>query len=148
MPQRLTFFSGSGSAALLITLVLSAGCGPFGYLKKVAVDAPLHTTARRRASKWVLASAGLLAAGAITTGTFAFLRDSHARDLRDQIEMGNRPPSDADAYMSAVDSRDTFVTWTWILGGSAVAAGGVGTLLFVFDTPTSDSATIGVAGRF
>jgi uncharacterized protein DUF4398 len=38
MSQRLTP-SGSGSAALLITVVLSAGCGPFGYLKKVAVDA-------------------------------------------------------------------------------------------------------------
>ena len=84
----------------------------------------------------------------ITTGTFAFLRDGRASDLRDKIDMGNAPPSDADAYMDAVDSRDTFVTWTWILGGSAVAAGGVGTLLFVFDTPTADSATVGVAGRF
>src|SRR5690349_18069874 len=39
MPQRLTFSSGSGSAALLVAVALSAGCGPFGYLKKVAVDA-------------------------------------------------------------------------------------------------------------
>jgi hypothetical protein len=116
--------------------------------QEVVVTAPLQATARRRAVPWLLGSAGVLAAGAITTGTFALLRDRRAADLRDQIEMGNRPPMDAASYDGAVESRDRFVMWTWILGSGAVAAGGAGMLLFYFDTPTSDSATVGVTGRF
>ena len=128
---------------------IDAAAFGFGWLALVgALSAPLHKTARRRAVPWVLGGAGLLAAGAITTGTFALLRDNRASDLRTQIEMGNRPAMDADAYASAVESRDKLVTATWILGAGAVTAGGVGTLLFMFDMPSSDQATIGVAGRF
>ncbi|HEY5926166.1 MAG TPA: PEGA domain-containing protein [Kofleriaceae bacterium] len=116
--------------------------------EQLQVPAPLHKTGRRRAVPWVLGGAGLLAAGAITTGAFALLRDQRATDMREQIAMGNRPSSDADAYDSAVASRDRFAMWTWILGGSAVAAGGVGTLLLVFDKPSADGATVGLAGRF
>jgi len=64
------------------------------------------------------------------------------------IEAGNQPSSVADDYDGAIKSRDKLVTWTWILGGAAVAAAGTGTLLLVFDTPTADGATVGVAGRF
>lgn len=116
--------------------------------QEIVVTAPLQATARRRAVPWLLGSAGVLAAGAITTGTFALLRDRRASELRDQIEMGNRPPMDAASYDAAVESRDRFVMWTWILGSGAVAAGGAGMLLFYFDTPTSDGATVGVTGRF
>jgi hypothetical protein len=116
--------------------------------EQLAVDAPLHATARRKAVPWVLGGAGLLAAGAVTTGLFALERDNEASDLRDGIEMGNRPPSDADALDRAVRSRDRFVTWTWVLGGAAVVAGGVGGFLFFFDRPDADSTTVGVAGRF
>src|SRR5690606_35639253 len=91
--------------------------------QEVALAAPLENTARRRAVPWVLGGAGVLAAGAVTTGMFALARDNRARDLHDQIEMGNRPPSDADAYDRAVRSRDRLVTWTWILGGAAVVTG-------------------------
>jgi len=112
------------------------------------VDATLHPTARRRAVPWVLGGAGLLAAGAVTTGLFALSRDGRAQDLRDGIEMGDRPPGDADALDAAVSSRDRFVTWTWVLGGAAVVAGGVGGFLFFFDRPDADSATVGVRGRF
>jgi len=116
--------------------------------QQLAVTAKLQPTARRRAVPWLFTTAGILTAGALTTGTFAYLKDSKASDLRGQIEMGNRPASDADAYMKAVDARDRFAMWTWILGGGAVAAAGTGTLLFVFDSPSAESATIGVAGRF
>lgn len=137
----------------LIT-ILRSGREPFGKEivasrgKDLALAAPLSKTARRRAVPWVLGGAGVLAAGAITTGVFALSRDGRASDLRDQIDMGDRPPSDADAYDDAVKARDRFVMWTWILGGAAVATAGVGTFLLFFDAPSSDGASVGVAGRF
>lgn len=137
----------------LIT-VLRRGREPFNKELEVTrgqeltLAAPLEKTARRRAVPWVLGGAGVLAAGAVTTGVFALARDSRARDLHDQIEMGNRSPSDADAYERAVRSRDRLVTWTWILGGAAVVTGGVGGFLWFFDRPSADSATIGIAGQF
>lgn len=142
------------SAGTHLLAVLRRGREPFSKELTVArgqelvVRAPLQPTARRRAVPWLLGSAGVFAAGAITTGTFALLRDRRASELRDQIEVGNRPEMDAVAYEAAVSSRDRFVMWTWILGAGAVAAGGAGTVLFYFDTPTSDSAAIGVTGRF
>jgi hypothetical protein len=116
--------------------------------QELALDAQLRKTSRRKAVPWVLGGAGVLAAGAVTTGLFALSRDHRARDLRDGIAMGNRPASDADALDSAVRSRDRLVTWTWLLGGAAVIAGGVGGFLLVFDRPDTDSATIGVGAKF
>jgi hypothetical protein len=116
--------------------------------QQLDVKAPLQPTARRRAVPWLYGGAGILAAGAITTGTFAFLRDRRATDLRNDIDAGNRPAMDADAYDDAVSSRDRFVMWTWLLGGAAAASAGTATVLFYFDTPTSDGASVGVSGRF
>jgi len=116
--------------------------------QELALDASLRKTSRRRAVPYILAGAGLLAVGALTTALVANARDNHADDLRMQIQMGNRPPGDDDAYDAAVKSRDKFVAWTWALGGAAVVAGGTGTLLFFFDAPSADSATVGVSGHF
>ena len=121
----------------------------------LTVTAPLEMTARRRAVPWILGGAGVLAAGAITTMIVAFERDSHASSLRAQIDAGNRPPSDADAYDQAVSSRDHFVTATWLLGGAAVAAGATGALLYFFDRPSSEGVHVvplaggaAITGRF
>jgi hypothetical protein len=116
--------------------------------QELKVDAGLQKTARRRAVPWVYGGASVLAAGAIATALVARSRNSHAEDLQMQIDMGNQPVSVADDLERTVRSRDRFVTWTWILGGAAVAAGATGTLLLVFDTPTAESATVGVSGRF
>ncbi|NVB81495.1 MAG: PEGA domain-containing protein [Kofleriaceae bacterium] len=154
------FVATAPSAALEVTpgkhfvTVLHRGREPFG--KELAVvrgeemtlAAPLAKTSRRRAVPWVLGGAGVLLAGAAATGLVAVSRDGSAADLRDQIQMGNRPPGDADQYDRLVRSRDRFVTYTWILGGAALATGAVGGFLFYFDTPTADSATVGVTGRF
>jgi hypothetical protein len=116
--------------------------------QELKLTASLHKTGRRKAVPWVLGGAGLFAAGAITTGLFALSRDHRASTYQQNIEMGNRPPFDANNYDQAVRSRDRFVMWTWILGGTAVAAGGTGALLFFFDAPSSDGATVGVSGQF
>ena len=142
------------SAGKHFVTVLRRGREPFGKElsvqrgQELTLSAPLEQTGRRRAVPWVLGASGLLAAGAVTTGVFAFMRDNRASDLRDQIEMGNRPPSDADMLESTVSSRDRFVTWTWVLGGAAVATGIVSGALFYFDRPSADSGTVGVRGTF
>jgi hypothetical protein len=154
------FVATAPSAALEVSpgkhlvTVLHRGREPFG--KELAVvrgqeltlPAPLAKTSRRRAVPWVLGGAGVLLAGAVSTGLVAMSRDNSAADVRAGIEMGNRPPGDADEYDRLVRSRDRFVTYTWILGGAAVATGAVGGFLFYFDTPTADSATVGVSGQF
>lgn len=134
--------------------VLRSGREPFAQEvtlargQELAVDAGLHRTSRRKAVPWIYGGAGVVAAGAITTALFAYSRNSHAEDLEAKIGMGNQPPSVADDLDRTVRSRDRFAMWAWILGGTAVAAGATGTLLLVFDTPTADSATVGVTGRF
>jgi hypothetical protein len=124
----------------------------------LTVDAPMQKTAKRRAVPWVLGGAGLLAAGAITTSIIATVHDGRASDLRDGIDMGNRPASDGDRYEDEVRSRDRYRTASWLLGGAAVTAGTVGVLLYLFDTPSAEGirvspvigATSGISlgGRF
>ena len=114
----------------------------------IALPAPLEKTARRRAVPWLLGASGLLLAGATTTGVFAVVRDQRASDLQDQIEMGNRPPFEADERDRTIRSRDRFVTWTCILGGAAVVAGGVAGVLFYVDTPSAEKATVGARFSF
>jgi hypothetical protein len=99
-------------------------------------------TGRRRTVPWVLGGAGLLAAGAITTGLVANHHDSQAAQLRDQIERGDRLPADAARYDAAVDSRNDYRTATWVLGGAAVTAGVVGTLLLLFDNPSPEGVQV------
>ncbi|MEO6771726.1 MAG: hypothetical protein ABI467_01725 [Kofleriaceae bacterium] len=135
----------SGKHLLVVT---HRGREPFGKElvlgrgATIAVVAPLRDTGRRRAVPWVLTSAGTLAAGAITTGIVALVRDGRASDLRDQLARGNQPATTADQYDHAVDSRDHFATATWILGGAAVAAGATGVLMYLFDQPSAESVRL------
>lgn len=116
---------------------------------ELTLDATLTKTSQRRAVPWILGGAGVLAIGSVTTALLANNRDNKANDLRSRITMmGDQTPGTADEYDATVKSRDRFVTWTWVLGGAAVLAGGVGGFLFFFDRPDGDSGTVGVAGRF
>jgi hypothetical protein len=135
----------SGKHLLVVT---HRGREPFGKElvlgrgEALTVAAPLRETSRRRAVPWVLTGAGALAAGAITTGIVALVRDGHASDLRDRLAQGNQPASTGDDYDRTVSSRDHFVTATWILGGAAVAAGATGVLLYLFDQPNAESVRL------
>ncbi len=138
-----------------VVSVLRRGREPFGREvtvtrgQELVLDASLAKTSKRKAVPWVLGGAGLLAAGALTTGLFALSRDGRASDLRDQIDMmGNQSVGVADELERTVRSRDRLVTWTWVLAGAAVVAGGVGGFLFFLDRPDGDSGTVGVSGRF
>jgi hypothetical protein len=104
--------------------------------------APLVKTGRRRAVPWVLGGAAVLGVAAVTTSIFAGVHNSNANDLRDDLDGGNRPPSDGDAYDDEVRSRDRYVTATWVFGGAAVAAGTIGVLMWAFDTPSAEGAQI------
>lgn len=108
----------------------------------LAIDAPLEKTAKRRAVPWVLGGAGLLAAGAITTSIVAVVHDGRASDLSAGIATGNRPVADGDRYEAEVRARDRYATATWALGGAALAAGTVGVLLYLFDTPSAEGIRV------
>ncbi|MDB4960346.1 MAG: hypothetical protein JWP01_345 [Myxococcales bacterium] len=128
--------------------VLHRGREPFGREitvgrgEQVTVAAPLVNTGRRRAVPWLLGGAGLLAAGAVTTGILATVHDGDATTLRDQLDAGNRPPSDGDRYEAEVRTRDRYVTATWVIGGAAVTVGAVGVLLFLFDHPSTEGVQL------
>ena len=110
--------------------------------EQVTLTAPLEKTGRRRAVPWVLGGAGVLAAGAITTAIVAGVKDGNAKDLRDAIDQGNRPPEDGDRYAAEVSARDRYVTTSWVLGGAAVTAGTVGVLLLLFDSPSAEGVQL------
>lgn len=134
----------------LIT-VLRRGREPFAREINVtrgdtlALDAPLVQTPRRRAVPWVLGGAAVLGVAAVTTSIFAGVHNSRANDLQGDLDTGNRPPSDGDAYDDEVRSRDRYVTATWVFGGAAVAAGTVGLLMWAFDTPTTEGVQLAPA---
>jgi hypothetical protein len=106
------------------------------------LEAPLQPTGRRRAVPWVMSGAGAIAIVAGATGILAVSHDNDASSLQKQIRSGNAAPSVADRYDQEVQSRDHFVSATWILGGTAVAACAVGAFLYFFDTPSTEGLQI------
>lgn len=116
--------------------------------QELTFEAPLAKTRQRKAVPWVLGGAGVAAAGAVTTALFATSRNSRAEELEADIVMGNQPAAVADERDATIRSRDRFRTWTYVLGGVAVVAGGTGVALLYFDMPTAESASAGVRGTF
>jgi hypothetical protein len=127
--------------------------------QELTLDAHLAPTGRRKAAPWVIGGAGVLAGIAAATGIVAELHDSRASDQLALIHKGNAPPSAADKYDAEVQSRDHFVTATWVLGGTAVAVAAVGAALYFFDSPSTEglhvapvisngSGGVALGGRF
>ena len=65
----------------------------------MTLTAPLAKTSRRQAVPWVLGGAGVLLAGAVTTGLVAHVaQQRRLATCGIQIEMGDGRPGDADEY--------------------------------------------------
>lgn len=95
---------------------------------EVRVTAPLATTARRKAARWVLwGSLGLAGVTAITT-TIALVADSKAVDQREEVNQ----PSDRE-YEKWRTRRDTLRTASFATGALALAGGALAAVLYFSD---------------
>jgi hypothetical protein len=97
---------------------------------RAEVAAPLATTPRRKAARWVLwGSLGVLGVTAIST-TVAFIADAKAVSQRDEINQ----PSDRE-YEKWRTRRDTARTAAFTTGAIALAGGAVAAVLYFADHP-------------
>jgi hypothetical protein len=104
------------------------------------IDAPLATTAQRRAARWVLIGGGALAIGAGIAGGLAWSSDSKANDLETRRTTTGLTLAELDRYDHLRSQRDDRVTATWLVGGAAAATLGAGVLLYLFDQRSPDAA--------
>ncbi len=104
--------------------------------QELAIDLPLHPTARRRAVRWVTIGGGVLTAATLTTTTVALIADFNAADLRDSITPLDQDGSDR--YEQQRDRRDTFRTASIVLGAATLATVATALWLYYFDTPSPD----------
>jgi len=95
---------------------------------EIRVSAPLATTSRRKAARWVMwGSLGMAGVTALTT-TIALIADGKAVDQRDEVNQ----PSDRD-YEKWRSRRDTFRTAAFTTGAIALAGGAVAAVLYFSD---------------
>lgn len=130
----------AGKRYLTIT---RAGREPFSRELKLApggtakIEAPLATTGRRKAARWVMwGSLGMLGVTAVTT-TIAFVADGKAVEQRDQVNQ----PSDRE-YEKWRSRRDNFRAAAFTTGAIALAGGAVAAVLYFSDHPRAGAPPI------
>jgi hypothetical protein len=111
--------------------------GP-GDTAEVAVGT-LRVTDQRTASHWVLGGAGVLAAGGVATTVLAVLAEDRVQSFDERRGRERLGEDDRLAREDSLAARDDFRTASFVLFGSAIAAGATGALLYFFDTPNLDS---------
>lgn len=119
----------NGSRAFTREITLERG-------KPASLDVKLQTSGQRTVA-WVffgVAGAAVLAGGAFTGG--AFVEQSNAQKILNAQATGNIPPGDVGAYQSDVTSRDRWRTAAFATFGAGVGLAAVGSVLWLFDTPT------------
>jgi hypothetical protein len=119
----------NGSRAFTRELTLERG-------KPASLDVKLQTSGQRTAA-WVFlgaAGASVLAGGAFTGA--AFVEQSNAQKILSAQAAHNILPGDVGAYQSDVNARDRWRTAAFAGFGAGVGLLAVGTVLWVFDTPT------------
>lgn len=119
--KRLVTITRAGRLPYSEELVLGPGA-------EASIDAPLATTDRRKAARWVMwGSAGMLGVAAVTA-TVAFIADGKAVDQRDAV---NQP--DDRAYEKWRSRRDSFRTAAIVTGAVSVAAAATAAVLYFSD---------------
>lgn len=104
----------------------------------MALDAPLKTTTQRKASYWVVGSAGVLLLAGGVSSVVAYSAQTNAQDLLDKRATGNLTPEELSDYQGFRDRRDTWndrATFLYV-GAGAVAV--TGALLYLLDSPRVD----------
>jgi len=105
----------------------------------LAVDEPLEKTTRRKLVPWVV-TAGSIAAGlAISSGVFALVENSRAKDKLAAIQKGDQPPSTAADYATLLDRRDKATFGMYVTGGAALLFGSVAAALYWTDSQSDES---------
>jgi len=109
----------------------------FGRGEKKKVEVELVRTPRRTVS-YVLMGAGLASGAAgVALGLMAAGAQGRAQEILDAANgQGNQTPTDLADYQTARRNRDAFGGAAIVLLGGAVATGGIGALLYLFDQPT------------
>jgi len=98
------------------------------------LEAKLETTGQRRAARWALLGAGVLAGLTVATSTVTLIAQGKAQDLIDvRLE-------DSAAYTTWRDRRNTFRTASIVLGSATVLAAGAAVALYLFDNPGAEGA--------
>lgn len=104
--------------------------------QEFTLESELEMTGQRKASYWVLGSAGVLLVATGVGTALALSAQGEARDIEDQIAGGmNITAEDIDSHNDAIDRRDTFRTMTFILASSTLAVATTGALLYWIDLP-------------
>jgi hypothetical protein len=109
----------------------------------VTVDADLRTTAQRKISYVVLATAGALLVATATTTSLALAAQDNARDLLDRRDLSGWSAADLDEYNRQRGRRDDLATASYILGGATAAAAVAGLLLYFVDSPAAEAPAAG-----
>jgi hypothetical protein len=108
------------------------------YGKTAVVDAELRTTTQRKASRFVLIGAGVLAIATGLEGAAAWSADADASKLHAQLAAGGLTPADLARYDELRARRDDRVHTTEALGGVAAVAAITGVLMYVLDDPSPE----------
>lgn len=101
----------------------------------VPIDAPLETTTQRKASYWVMGSAGVLLIAGGVSSVVAYSAQTNAEDLLDQRETGNLTEEERVEYQGYRDKRETWSTRATYLFAGAGAVAVTGALLYFLDSP-------------
>jgi hypothetical protein len=107
---------------------------------RVDVAVGLESSGQRIAADALLIGGGaVILAGGAFTGV-ALVEQSRAEDILNKKAMTNLTSSDLVAYGNDVDLRDTWKTVAMITYGGGLALLATGTLLYLFDKPSAESA--------
>jgi hypothetical protein len=106
----------------------------------LALDAGLERTGQRKAAYVVLGAGALTGLGAGVAGLLALGADGKASDLEDKRQREGLTQEELRSYEKHKDSRDSRLTATWVLLGTAGVCALAGSMMMLFDNPSAEMA--------